>query len=370
MNADPAYIYPSSKTKNSVLLYLNSSVLSIEAMKDELIQDFNAKLKSLTSKFSAEYNEISRIRLKYIELIKKIIETSQIIANSTSLADKILCLSTDPALESLLQIPFITQGIELGLSRPESSQNQIAAFQHNTKNLLKINLSNFKETKIELNTKSKANEHIIMCELPDNQIFCYGNWEPVGTTFIIDAENNIIELDDGKPCCSTYATLFEDSIYVFGGWKTKGERSNFAVKFSLQTAEWKDLAPLPISSTAVCSLAADNEIWLSGYNHQKLYSYSIEKNNYQEYIDLALNCNKIICRGDSLSIYVIESGGKIIKSEFDGYNWQLVGNILQFNDVISYYKLYMGSVYFLDYDYVLYAFNLGEKHLDMIKQFN
>mmetsp|Transcript_1730 Transcript_1730/g.1668 ORF Transcript_1730/g.1668 Transcript_1730/m.1668 type:complete len:130 (+) Transcript_1730:1-390(+) len=129
----------------------------------------------MTSKFNTEYSEISRIRLKYIELIKSIIEASQIIVNSTNLVDKILSLPTDRALESLLQIPFITRGIELGLNLPESSQNQIAAFQNNTKSLLKINLSSFKGTKIELNSKSKVNKYIVTCHLPEDQIFCYGN---------------------------------------------------------------------------------------------------------------------------------------------------------------------------------------------------
>ncbi|CAG9324610.1 unnamed protein product [Blepharisma stoltei] len=206
---------------------------------------------------------------------------------------------------------------------------------------------------------------ISMCKIPDCGVFCYGDWPPSGKTLIITNDKLIMQLPTGRPCCNTKALMYKNSIYVFGGYKNRIEESEFASEFNLLTSNWKVLTSMPKPSTGVYSLPYDEEILLLGCNHDKLYSYNIQKNSYREVTAMVKGKRRVLF-GIGKLVYVIESEGNILKSEGNLIEWSIIGSGSAFQPQISYIELYNESFYFMDQTCLLYQFKLSEERLRIV----
>ena len=84
----------------------------------------------------------------------------------------------------------------------------------------------------------QLNSRVCTVQLPNNNLFCYGNRDKnySGITFIIERNDNnqpkIQLLPAGHPCYASGGVYFNNSVYIFGGFNGSS-RLSLAQKYDL-----------------------------------------------------------------------------------------------------------------------------------------
>ncbi|CAG9335217.1 unnamed protein product [Blepharisma stoltei] len=376
---DGLYAQPNIDTKFSLIKYLQSLLSNSENLKNQLVRELRDKIQAISTLYSQQLKKINEIEWEYQLLIKKLIQVKEIPRISPNKLEGLLVLPSKTALERFHNFEYVTKGIRLGLSPYHKAE--IFVFKQYSRNLLRLSLDSLQTVVRNLpELETTIENHISLCKLPNNKIFCYGNiWpeissslsSPRGTSFVINEDFSIIPIKDGKPRSGATSVYYENSVYVFGGWSTKlhiiDRITDSADKFDIEKGVWEALNRMPEPSIYVYTLVYNDSILLSGYNHHKLYCYNIIDNDYSELLDLREKCNKVIFEWN-YSLYVIESGGNIWKSDNNILEWRWLRNCIAFGEVLSYHSTFKWSIFFLDSNYWLYKFRLSKEKLEKIKQ--
>lgn len=247
------------------------------------------------------------------------------------------------------------------------SSKEIMFFREDTKQLVVHNLISQKST-VKDQTTLPMNMHcaLSVCILPNQSIFCYGNYFS-GITFIIDQEKNIKLLPDGKANGWLHIHYFENHVYAIGG------NYNLAEKFNLIGNTWKSCAPITFNFNFQNSRSAllGYKIVIVGYHFEKVIRYDIKQNNYIELanISLSVGIHKFIFSAKS-RIYIGQFQINIFESnKNDLTRWSCISS---HNPVGAYYQmscyvLLDDSVFLLTYPHSLYEFKLKTKEIVHVK---
>ncbi|CAG9320688.1 unnamed protein product [Blepharisma stoltei] len=185
--------------------------------------------------------------------------------------------------------------------------------------------------------------------LPQSELFCYGNHEPIsGISCIIDLKSWKIKktLPSWTPCYFAGSIYYKNSIYMFGGYNGVSLLC-LASKFDINENKWFQITPLPMASSLCACTVFKNSIIICGYEHSKVYKYDVQIESYSELpvIDLRQNFQKILFEINS-RIYILIKNGKILESEVDNeYAWSIVGNsqFVYYNN--CFWVNHKGSIY-------------------------
>ncbi|CAG9322090.1 unnamed protein product [Blepharisma stoltei] len=254
---------------------------------------------------------------------------------------------------------------------PNSSvfdSDSIYHFTNNSKFLNKLNINLGETNIIELNVPEKLSYSTAYCLLPDDKIFCYGNYREdgrySGIAFIINKDYSVDILEAFAPCAHSGCAYFNGYVFVFGGKNSHGDL-NIAAKYSLKDRIWERLRNLPVPSHG-CSVAHFNkDFYISGINHTTIYAYNLENNAYAERdIKFQVGVPRIICCF-TFVITICDSNNNRYISR-DGRNWK-DKKVSGFPNIIpSSYKIRYKELLYFCCENSYYKYNPKAK--DKIKQ--
>ncbi|CAG9332219.1 unnamed protein product [Blepharisma stoltei] len=206
-------------------------------------------------------------------------------------------------------------------------------------------------------------------QLPNSELFCYGNYSCTGYSCIINLKTlEIKELPEGYPCSSAGIAYYNKCVYAFGGCSQKKSWSSQACKFELTGYKWNKLPTLAVSYSCNCSCAVfENNILLCSEGRTDIVKYEIDRNSYTIVANISSlsKGKKLLFAADS-RVFLLESKGNIFESK-DGNNWKQIESSAfgNHNCSFSVYNHKFQSIFLcLNSRQVhCYEFNLHKKHL-------
>ncbi|CAG9335574.1 unnamed protein product [Blepharisma stoltei] len=231
-----------------------------------------------------------------------------------------------------------------------------------------------------IKTPEALSDGTCIAQLPNNELFCYGNYSPLsGVTITINTKDlSFQSLKIGIPCCSSGCTYYQNSVYAFGGNISEENYLNQTRKYDFSEDQWIELSSMPIASDGCSCIPFRESILVSGWNHSKVYRYDINGDIYSEILNISAEKDKIVFTGNSRA-YIVEQEGSIYESETNDENiWYRIGNSSTGFALQSYRTYCNGSILIgmiddeedEDWDeyYCFYTFNLKSKTLDKIEE--
>ncbi|CAG9335583.1 unnamed protein product [Blepharisma stoltei] len=385
----PEAIYSDSacEGKSPFISHLVAAIMASYKAKTELMKEFKAKLSTLVNLYIREFKQISCAQSEFIGMLNQLIPSSQIRSLSFDEFPKItgkssfmfnnkikpIDKSNEIELEAF-EYSESTDQNDLSIKAPNPKEKinkslppEIVIFDHNTDKFLKINLKSLEATTKSFNLKSVSLKGLIICEIQDNKYFCHHSNKLGSRTFIIDFDDHIKFIESGNYCSATYAYFYKYSVYLFGGKNSNNEPMSLAIRFHTVNEKWQKISPIPKPASFISCVSSQYKLLFSGFEHSKLYSYSIRRGNYNELLELKPNSPKILCKS-STTIFVSDSD-YIWKSEVNSNSatWQKIGRSPMLPHwSLSNYTYYAMSIYFVDEEFNMYQFNLKEMSMSKL----
>ncbi|CAG9315497.1 unnamed protein product [Blepharisma stoltei] len=131
------------------------------------------------------------------------------------------------AIENMYKHPFVAYFA--GTLEDEIESNELSFFRHNSSNFATINLDNLQiSSTVTLPTQESIHGYTGSCILPDKTYF-YGcnNNSSSATTFTIDKNKNLKQLQNSKVNYNVFPIFFNNYIYLIGGNNNLAERYDF-----------------------------------------------------------------------------------------------------------------------------------------------
>ncbi|CAG9310790.1 unnamed protein product [Blepharisma stoltei] len=184
-----------------------------------------------------------------------------------------------------------------------------------------------RENKV-ISTPEPLSNGTCIVQLPNSELFCYGNSFFSGISCIIDLETFTVKklLPYGSPswCCG--AVYYKNCVYFFGGWD-KQNYMLFAEKFDLAGNRWLKSPKLPEASSGCSCVLFQECIYICGFFHSKVYKYDLEIESYSN-INFPVLCSKmskLLFSGNS-RLYLIQEPGILFESDYGSeYAWSKIG---------------------------------------------
>ncbi|CAG9327936.1 unnamed protein product [Blepharisma stoltei] len=363
---------PNQGYKEALIEELHRLSRELLDIKENLIKETYKKIQELKLSLIKELENIEKIRINQLDLIRKIDSVKTIPKINQNPLEKLLSLDPDSARKKL---------DELGcrFNRSDFESNEIVFFRTKTKNSVRVNLTNFSKSEQQidiLQTEVSSAQHISMCLLPDKSIFCYGDRRSSGIAFRLYPDNTIKQLSNGDPSRSMGAVYHDGFIYLFGGYNAYNVNDddyyindplNQAAKYELSTDNWYKICPLKENLSWVSCIAGNYGIAFVGYQNKKLYSYNHKQDIYNEiYLNFQANTYKVLLQAEN-RVFLIESSRNIYESEPNKLsNWKTIGQSQIFCSNRAAYQVYFNqSCYFMDNKYKIYKFDMKSLQLTM-----
>ncbi|CAG9327953.1 unnamed protein product [Blepharisma stoltei] len=251
--------------------------------------------------------------------------------------------------------------------------NEIVFFRKDTKNSVRVNLSNFLKSEQTIRILQNNIIHpnaISMCLLPDKSIFCYGNYPVSGAAFILYPDSTIKRLSAGNPSGNMGVVYHDGFIYLFGGCNAQGKTWNKAAKYELSTDKWYKTCPLEEDLSRVSCIAGNYGnygIAFVGYESSKLYLYNQKQDIYNEiYLNFAAQTNNILLQAEN-RVFLIESSKNIYESEPNQLSYWIIIEVSQisYSNRVAYQVYFNQSCYFMDIHCKIYKFDIKSLQLTM-----
>ncbi|CAG9329598.1 unnamed protein product [Blepharisma stoltei] len=162
----------------------------------------------------------------------------------------------------------------------------------------------------------------MICRIPDNKLFFYGNLPISGSAFILDSFYNITNLQEGKPAFGAGGVYYNGFVYIFGGCDYH-DLFKASSRYSLSENRWSELMSLPVKSYYCSCEVFNGVILIYGYHHEVLYIYDPAIDIFTDvnvpFVRLAY---KIIIKVNNRG-YILDHGGTIYESlENDLFCWE------------------------------------------------
>ncbi|CAG9336094.1 unnamed protein product [Blepharisma stoltei] len=387
---DIAALYNSEKEKNLLLerkltackKIMQKHVSQIESLKISL-EHLAQIIKTKDKEIKWLYEELGRLGIsETISSCLKIDKPSGIIEKEFSKPDedkiklvpKVKDSSSDIRIKEIEQ-NFIRnfQFIESKISASDPSLKQ-DCFQNTSlyligevnkkTSLIVYNTEEEKENVKLLDTSLQLSDYTCIAQLPDNELFCFGNFPASGITSIIDRKLRVRILPSGTACSWSSAIYFNRNVYCFGGSDNTSRNLSLSERFNLDENRWIKLCPMPWADACCHSLIFNENVLIAGKFSWSIWLYSIATDSFSKIpYDFEYFAAKILINAGSL--YLIESGKrKVYESEFGNeYVWKPVGI-----SIIPYHPTQMCCLYNKGEIYIgcgskpnYFKFNLSKK---------
>ncbi|CAG9315368.1 unnamed protein product [Blepharisma stoltei] len=189
---------------------------------------------------------------------------------------KLSCNEVNEAIENIYKRPFMASLI--AEIEDEFESNELSFFRHSSSNFATINLDNFQIfSTVTLPTQESIHGYTGSCILPDKTYFyCCNNNSSSGTTFTIDKNKNLKQLQNSKINYHVNPIFFNNYVYLIGG------NNNLAERYDFKQNVWESMAPLPqgLSFQYSSNARFRDSIFITSHSLQKVIVYSIPQNNY------------------------------------------------------------------------------------------
>ncbi|CAG9326341.1 unnamed protein product [Blepharisma stoltei] len=246
--------------------------------------------------------------------------------------------------------------------------NCIVSFTNNSKTINILNLITLDKEKINLNLPENLSDSISCCQIPDDRIFCYGNVienkQYSGLAFIIDKNFEIKIIESYTPCTHSSCAYFDGHVFIFGG-KNECQDLNIAAKYSISSNSWQKLPDMLVPSHGCSVVLFNNDFYISGINHDRIYSFNLESERYSDVaVKFKIGVPRIIiCLKYSTMAFDSEEN---FYSSYSGKDWMFC-KVSGFPNLIpSSYKVRKGKVLYFCCKSSFYRFQMNSK--DRIKQ--
>mmetsp|Transcript_24781 Transcript_24781/g.24447 ORF Transcript_24781/g.24447 Transcript_24781/m.24447 type:complete len:247 (+) Transcript_24781:138-878(+) len=237
--------------------------------------------------------------------------------------------------------------------------NRLIYFQKADYNIYAFDLESSQVSQNLMSSAKIPEFYASMCLLPNNEVFCL--WNSSSKAFSIKL-GSIIKMYPPRALTNfTGLVYYKGYVYAIGG------SGDFWEKFDLHKSVWMRIARLP-RTTDYCSCTVLGDTILAvGYHSLKLHGYCPDINSYFDCMSVIGDIQKNIFTGNNRG-YLMEFGGGIYESEInDPFSWQNIGsNTCKNTFLLSYKALYDDGVYFLNFYYDLYRFDLKNKTVSVI----
>ena len=246
-----------------------------------------------------------------------------------------------------------------------TKNDKLAFFIKDTKFFVKYNTQNSVSTVKHMGQLVPQGRRAAICYVDSDKIFLYGGQssECLYSAYFVNTKTYHIDyLISGIPRHSTTPILFNQKIYVFGGWTDKA--LNDCSYFDMNLRLWFTQSNLPSPQSDVSTVKLRNKILLTGYKNF-LQLYYPENDTYEN-----INCG-------------VNPGDKNILIKYQDYVYLLAGKVYRAkHDFLVYFEHLNISVsfkmvscrpiirnnhaFFVDEDYQIHMFNFADFSLKMI----
>ncbi|CAG9327944.1 unnamed protein product [Blepharisma stoltei] len=360
------------KYKENLIEELHKLSKELLDIKENLIKDTYKKIQELKLSLIKALENIEKIRINQVDLIRSISSIKKIPKINQNPLEKLLSLDPDSAQKKLDEFGCKFNHSDFELNKNDRADdienNEIVFFRNNTKNSVRVNLTNYSksEKQIYILQNNVSHPHAIsMCLIPDKSIFCYGNYPGEGTAFILYPNSIIKQLSDGNPSGNMGAVYYDGFIYLFGGFNAQGNAWNQAAKYELSTDKWYEIRPLKENLSRVSCIAGNYGIAFVGFQSSELYLYNHKQDIYNKiYCNFAANTRKVLLQAEN-RVFLIESGKNIYESNSSQLsNWKIIGaSQISYGSRAAYQVYFNQSCYFMDSDCRIYKFDMKSLQL-------
>ncbi|CAG9334162.1 unnamed protein product [Blepharisma stoltei] len=226
-------------------------------------------------------------------------------------------------------------------------------------------------------TREPLSRTTCIIELPNGELFCYGNDDPrTGISYIIDLKTMTVKrrVFDGVPCCNAGGLYFQNSVFFLRSIYGKHPCTRMD-KYDIIEDRWKCCFAFYNAMLNLCSCTVfKNSILFCALNWKIIYQFDININSCSEilFIDDSVNQFKILFAGNSRAYIAVKQTG-IFESDLENqFAWQNVGKFnCDFHMNYCLFKKLLGDFYFLSFfDYLgfsCYRFDLKTKKMNKLK---
>ncbi|CAG9316253.1 unnamed protein product [Blepharisma stoltei] len=316
------------------------------------------------------------------ELIKnnEAVKTQKIVKELRDKRSEVLNKPIDPELEKDFRRICTIYGKDACIYDPllqQAYQDYVNAY-HKKASLYTIVDDNYRTNLIIYDTENQTEElkiietpeplNLFTCiaQLPNGNLFCFGNGSCSGISLIIDENSRVRQLPSGTQCYSSSTIYFDHNIYCFGGYNECGEALTLSERFDLNENRWIKLSPLPQHDYWCHSIIFNRNILISGWNNKNVLIYSIDIESFST-IPYDFEAYKIKILINSERMYLTEINGSVYESEVSNeFVWRRISkSIINFSLYQVYLTYNKGEINIAgisgDTKICRYKFNLNQK---------
>lgn len=202
-------------------------------------------------------------------------------------------------------------------------------FRAGTKIFIEVSVDDFTIKETLVNVLENQGSLAGICQIPDNKAFISGGYSPhLDSCYLIDLITKSVE---SLPRCRerslSSATFINGSIYMFGGFNSKGLLQN-SDKFILESKTWVSIANMPLAQQDTSVLPCKNLLIISTHSANRLFAYILASDSYETLVTgIASHSYNILMR-DSGLCYLISGNNVFVSRENEINKWMRVDKTL------------------------------------------
>ncbi|CAG9310789.1 unnamed protein product [Blepharisma stoltei] len=215
-----------------------------------------------------------------------------------------------------------------------------------------------------IDTPESLSNKTCVVQLPNSELFCFGNGPSSGFCCIIDLVTCRVKkhLPYGRRSECLGGVYYKGFVYIFGGWEAK---------FDLIESRWLK-SERHLEASPGCSCVVFKEaILICGPFHNKVYKYDLAIESYSALNspNLRLIASKLLFRGNS-RIYLFQEPGTVLESDYENeYTWSTIRTAyIQYYERASWKKV--GNSVFIslliNQSMLLFRFDLLSKNFEKL----
>lgn len=269
----------------SITTSFQDVISSINEQKTELIKYFREQRESLELIIDKISNENKEIILPGYEVIEtyqpNCISYLKFVANQIFIEARIF-RNTIKSYSNKMQNCKNIFGEYLDYDKNINLDEHLYGFKDGTKTFVEYNTLTLTINKKELNTEINQGCLASLCQIPKKKLFYLGgNTAHCCYAYIIDLKTfSLKKIAKTRDRSRTFATYYNDFIYMFGGYYSNKYLSN-CEKYNLKTKEWKNISDFPATERyLICALPYKDYLMLSNGAKNNLYQYVIATDTY------------------------------------------------------------------------------------------
>ena len=362
--------------KSDLVLFLSKTINELKSTKKELTK-FNEEFKSFMMNTISSVSLIKKRTKSILNDIQNgrnvgLPVSANINYTDSILNRKMINLFIKESSKSFKLNEFserilnLNQKFELKFkSFMQTKNDKLAFFIKDTKFFVEYDTQNSFSTVKHIDDLVPQGRRAAICYVDYDKIFLYGGQssEDLHSAYYINTKTYEIDyLISGIPRHSTTPIIFNQKIYVFGGWATKA--LNDCSYFDMNSRLWFTQSNLPTPQSNVSTIKLRNRILLTGSN-EFLELYSPKYDSYEN-VNCGINPTKknmLIKHGK----YVYLLAEKVFRAKYDVmlYFEHLSHNV-SFAMVSCIPVVKNNCAYFIDENYQIHMFSFDDYSLKMI----